>query len=61
MSATVTDSKPQLARALSKYGCGEPMTSFRQIEAIEAMRSGVPVRKPKTANGGRGEMQFGTD
>jgi hypothetical protein len=24
------------------------------------MRSGAPVRKPKLANGGRGEMQFDT-
>jgi hypothetical protein len=36
------------------------MTSFRQTEAIEAMRSAAPVRKPKPASGGRGEP-FGTD
>jgi hypothetical protein len=28
---------------------------------IEATRSGARVRKLKLANGGRGEMQFGTD
>jgi hypothetical protein len=37
------------------------MTSFQQIEANRGMHSGAPVRTPKLANGGHGEMQFDTD
>jgi hypothetical protein len=37
------------------------MTSFRQIEAnrLNALKSAGP--KTEAGNGGRGEMQFGTD